>query len=617
MTGICGWYQAAGASPDTQAELAAMSDAFVCGHDHPPAGFTHIHQAGAVVAGNEQPESCLAQSVEAGLLVVLTGRCYFNINTRGQPQLCMAADILKRYRRQGVALLPELKGHFSIAIVDSRNARVVLAVDRSGVRPLAFADCGEQGLVFASLATAVAAHPRVDDELDTQALYNYLYFHMIPAPRTAFASVRKLPAAHYALWEAGRVQLHCYWRPDFVGRRQHSFNDLRGELKTIMRDSVARQYEPQRTGAFLSGGIDSSTVSGLLGSLESSASVFSIGFDDEAYNEIRYARITAKHFGLDLHEYFVTTEDVLQLMPRAARSYDEPFGNSSVIPTYFCARMAKEHGRPIMLAGDAGDELFGGNERYVTQEVFNYYNKLPSLIRSGLLEPLLLDSKAAEHFFLTRKAKSYMRQARVPMPERLQTYNFLHRVASAEMFDAGFLQQVDTAEPVDDMRAVYDAAQADSMLDRMLFLDWKITLADNDIRKVNRMTELAGVDVRYPFLDDDLVEFSTHVPPSLKIRRRNLRYFFKRAMHDFLPVEVINKSKHGFGLPFGVWLKKSVQLQEFIYDNLAALKQRRIVRPQYIEQIVDAHRGEHAAYYGTMVWVLAMLELWLATRSKS
>ncbi len=179
-------------------------------------------------------------------------------------------------------------------------------------------------------------------------------------------------------------------------------------------------------------------------------------------------------------------------MKQAAQSYDEPFGNSSIIPAYFCAKMARESGKSVLLGGDAGDELFAGNERYVTQKIFNYYYWLPAFIRKSVVEPLLVDSSWPDRFFLTRKLKSYVQQASVPMPDRLQTYNFLHRVASEEVFTSSFLEQVDTLEPAKDARKVYESAGTDSMLDRMLYLDWKITLADNDIRKVSCMAELAG-----------------------------------------------------------------------------------------------------------------------------
>ncbi|MBN1378919.1 MAG: asparagine synthase [Gammaproteobacteria bacterium] len=606
MTGICGWYHPVSGDFDAQAVIQDMAAALSDFGDRKESLITDC----CSVASREHRYNGIACSSDGSITVLLSGRSWLHTD-EPQPSLCSAGALLELYNQKGLEFLAALRGSFALTVIDQRSQKILLAVDRYGIKPLAYSDCDTNGVVFGSTATSVAMHPQVARKLDMQAIYNYIYFHVIPSPRTIFQSVKKLPPAHYALWEQGNLEVKCYWKPEFAGAGDYDFPALKAELDLHLKKAIARQYAAGKTGAYLSGGIDSSTVSGLLAQLDRPADVYSIGFEDEAYNEIGYARIASKHFGLQLHEYFVTTDDVLGIMSKVAQSYDEPFGNSSVIPAYFCAKMAKESGKSVMLGGDAGDELFGGNERYVTQKVFSYYYWLPRFVRQSIVEPLLVNAEWADKFFLTRKLRSYVQQARVPMPDRLQTYNFLHRVAAAEVFTDGFLTQIDTQEPIQDARNVYESAGTDSMLDRMLYLDWKITLADNDIRKVSHMAELAGIDVRYPFLDDDVVEFSTRVPPNLKIRKQYLRYFFKRAMTGFLPQEIINKSKHGFGLPFGVWLKTSRELQDFIYKALDALKQREIIKSEYITRIVDAHRGEHAGYYGTMVWVLAILELWL------
>lgn len=606
MTGICGWYQPSPLQSDVDAGILEMAKCLsdFGGHQKKEIGGNYAVFGKETITGN------LAFSTDRSVLVLLSGRCWLDTDAR-QVLNKPAEVVCSLYSKEGPQFLARLKGTFALVIIDQRKHVVMLAIDRYGVKPLTYIDRGSEGIVFGSTATSVAAHPDVSIEIDDQAVYNYVYFHVIPAPRTIYRSIKKLPPAHYALWQQGHLEVRSYWRPEFSPARKPDFSELKSELQVTLSKAVSRQVKPGYTGAYLSGGIDSSTVSGLLARYEHPADAYSIGFDDEAYNEIEYARIAAKHFGLNLHEYFVTTDDVLNVMPKIAQSYDEPFGNSSVIPAYFCAMIARESGKSVMLGGDAGDELFGGNERYVTQAIFGYYNILPAFIRRLVLEPLMANNVWPDKFVVTRKLKSYILQARVPMPDRLQTYNFLHRVGVRDVFTDSFLVRVDPGEPIKECRNIYESVNADSMLDRMLYLDWKITLADNDIRKVSRMGELAGVEVRYPFLDDDLVQFSTRVPPNLKIRNRYLRYFFKRAMNDFLPREIIKKSKHGFGLPFGVWLKKSVKLQEFIYANLDALKKRDIIRPDYITRITEAHRGEHAGYYGTMVWVLAVLELWL------
>jgi asparagine synthase (glutamine-hydrolysing) len=214
-----------------------------------------------------------------------------------------------------------------------------------------------------------------------------------------------------------------------------------------------------------------------------------------------------------------------------------------------------------------------------------------------------------------RKARSYVQQANTPLPDRLQSYNFLERVNVTEVFAADFLSALDLNAPRVLFRERYADAGTTSELDSMLYLDWKFTLADNDIRKVDKACGLAGVPVCFPFLDDDVVEFSTRVPPNLKLKGLKLRYFFKRAMRGFLPNEILKKSKHGFGLPFGVWLRTDRELQQLAYDSLSHLKAHHYFRPAFIDELIHLHRRGHAAFYGGALWVFMALSLWLQAHS--
>jgi asparagine synthase (glutamine-hydrolysing) len=213
---------------------------------------------------------------------------------------------------------------------------------------------------------------------------------------------------------------------------------------------------------------------------------------------------------------------------------------------------------------------------------------------------------------LVSKANSYIEQANTPLPDRLQSYNFLHRHAAEEIFSADVLQQVDKSLPLELLRSIYSRPHDASDLNRMLYLDWQITLADNDLRKVSHTCALAGVEVVYPMLDDDLVEFSCQVPTAWKISGNNLRHFYKQSLRGWLPQETIDKRKQGFGLPFGVWMRTYAPLRELAYDNLLKLKSRGIVRPEFIDKAIAMHQSEHAAYYGELVWILTVFELWMS-----
>jgi len=283
------------------------------------------------------------------------------------------------------------------------------------------------------------------------------------------------------------------------------------------------------------------------------------------------------------------------------------------VPTYFCAKLAAADGFKVMLAGDGGDEIFGGNARYAKQKVFEIYHQIPAVLRSGLIEPLV-NLPGLGKIPPFSKAQSYIRQANIPLPERMESYNYVYRQPLAEMFTPTFLAQIDSHQPSELLKEVYDRADSSSYINRMLHLDIKFTLADSDLRKVGAMTEAAGIDVRYPLLDDAMMDFSGEVPPDWKVKGQYLRWFFKTALKGFLPDEIINKSKHGFGLPFGLWAKEYAPLRERIEARLADLKKRNILQPAYIDLLRNEHMSGHATYFGKMIWNMMILEEWLQAK---
>ena len=295
------------------------------------------------------------------------------------------------------------------------------------------------------------------------------------------------------------------------------------------------------------------------------------------------------------------------------RSYAFRPINSSVVPTYACARLARKNGVTHLLAGDGGDELFGGNERYTKQAVFEWYGKAPRMLRSSLLEPLALALDPESAPFLLRKYSSYVRQASIPLPDRFESWNLIYREGPRSVFAPEFLDTVRPDQPLELMRSVWNACESDNLLDKMLWYDWKFTLADNDLRKVRTMCELADVRVSFPMLDESFIDLSISVPPDIKIRRRELRAFFKSVVRTYLPEKIISKTKHGFGLPFGDWLKSHAGLQDLVYGLIERLKNRSVFNVEFLDRVLLEHKSGHAGYYGYAIWDLAMLELWLET----
>jgi len=272
-----------------------------------------------------------------------------------------------------------------------------------------------------------------------------------------------------------------------------------------------------------------------------------------------------------------------------ARHYDQPFGNSSAVPAFICARMAREQGIHKLLAGDGGDELFGGNTRYARQKIFEAWWRLPKPVRA-VAAPILAN-ELTRRIPLLKKAASYVEQAIVPMPARMETYNLLQRFGREQVFTAAFLASVDAAGPGALPASVYEQHCAAPFVDRMLAYDWRFTLADNDLPKVSGTTRLAGVDVGYPLLADALVDVSLLLGPADKVRGLRLRHFFKESLTDFLPPQIIAKQKHGFGLPIGVWTRTKPNIASFVRDTLLgpSCSIRPWLRDGFLEEVFRIH----------------------------
>lgn len=520
------------------------------------------------------------------------------------------------YRQRGSGFLAGQPNPAALVLIDAERQCLILATDPIGLINIYYAQTAS-GLVFGSSADFVVRHTDVSDTISPQSIYDYVYFHHVPSPNTIYRQIKKLEGGQCLIYQDGRITLQRYWAPSF---QEHtvSLQQAGRELQGLLIDAVKCNVDNQdNTGAFLSGGLDSSSVAGALSKVfPGQAKTFSMGFPVEGYNEIEYANIAVKHFNTRQHEYYVTPEDTVNAVPLIAAYYDEPFGNSSALAAYYCAKLAKENGIKRLLAGDGGDEIFAGNERYAKQMLFEHYHRLPgfatAVLEAGLKRlPAVVASQK-----LPFKAKRYIEQANAAMPDRMQDYNFLHRHDVADIFQSDFLTQVKTGEPLQLLRDCYHRPENASILNRMLYMDWKTTLHDNDLVKVNRMCEMAGVEVCYPLLDQRIVDLSCRIPSSSKLKGQQLRWFYKQAMTDFLPEQIINKSKHGFGLPFGIWLKDHQPLKALAYDAIHDLKKRDYFKPQFLDHAIDMHQSIHAAYYGELIWILMMLELWFTGKGR-
>ena len=551
-----------------------------------------------------------AQAGNGKTMLILAGQAHL----AGASASLRPEQLLERYSASGADFITNLCGRFAIAVIDADRRQVLLANDRMSTYGWCYRTDG-QIISFSDRADVIGNA----GDISRQAVLAYLFQHVIPSPETIYSNVSRLPPAHRLLFSPAGSGLAPHWTPVFSEPGQADFSALKEEFRGLIETGIARELassQAQGIGTFLSGGTDSSTVTGMLRKISGQPiRAYSIGFDVEGYDEMEYARIAARHFGVDHREYYLSPEDVLTGMPKVATHYDQPFGNSSAVAAYHCARVAKEEGISTLLAGDGGDELFGGNSRYAKQRIFGWYEQIPGPVRRLVMEPLLGDNELAERVPLLSKAASYIQQARVPMPDRLDMYNLLLRLGLHEVLTPEFLSQVNANEIRACQRATYEKCASPYQINRMLAFDWKYTLADNDLPKVIGTTDLAGISVGFPLLTDELIDFSLRLPAEYKLKGLQLRWFFKEALRDFLPEQIITKKKQGFGLPFGVWALRHDALRRLAEDALNSFGERGVIRANFIKRLREELLPAHPGYYGELAWIITMLEFWIRDRA--
>jgi asparagine synthase (glutamine-hydrolysing) len=516
------------------------------------------------------------------------------------------------YARFGIRFIEKLRGDFAIVVWDRRKGDLYAAVDGFGIHTLVYYE-DSRNLLIASRIDALLATGEVPRKIDPRGIAKYLNYTVNLAPDSIFANVRRLLPGQFLCASGGRVrQIEQYWDMRYLSSGA-SEGELSRKLESVVEQSVRAHCNADSfdgIGAFLSGGTDSSTVVGMMSRLQRGpVNTFSIGFEEQRFNELEYARITARKFEASHHEYLVNAGDCTEAIPEMVRYFDEPFGNSSAIPTYFCARLAAQHGVQVLLAGDGGDELFGGNERYLTDTVFDAYQNVPRFLRKRLAEPLL--AKIPFNGLFSR-ARSYIRRSNLPQPERFFSYNLLLDNPLGNIFEGDFVESLGDYSVLERPVHYYREGPAQDHLNRLLYLDVKITLGDNDLLKVTRMCELAGIRARFPFLDREVADYSGTIPSSLMVKGTEKRYLFRKAFRELLPPEVLAKKKHGFGIPVSVWMKSDRRMREMTRDILLSPRtyERGFIRRGFVEDLIQRHDADETAFYGDTVWTFLALELW-------
>jgi len=519
--------------------------------------------------------------------------------------------VIHLYDEYGVEGLQHLRGMFAIAIWDERDKSLFLARDRVGKKPILYSHQPNGDLIFGSEFSAVLKHPAVSRVVDLEAIDNYMSYLCVPAPMTAFKQIRKLEPGHWLLWKDGEIRTQRYWQPDFSKKIKISEEEAIVETTRILRESTKmRMISEVPLGAFLSGGVDSSAVVALMAQeSEQPVKTFSIGFEEQDFSELKYAKRVAEHVGAEYNE-FIVRPNALDVIPTLVDHYGEPYADSSAIPTYYVAKETRKH-VTVALNGDGGDESFAGYERYAAMRIAEKYARVPAALRKVFVEApvsLLPSSELKRSRF--RDAKRFLRAANLPRTERyfrwVTTFN---RDAKKELYTADFAASVAGQDPLSLLDTWFAKANGTGTLDAILLTDQMTYLPNDLLVKVDIATMANSLEARSPFLDHKLIEFAATLPESMKMSGAGTKSLLKKVAARLVPKEVIYRRKMGFGVPIGKWFRG--EMKDFVRSVLlseGSLK-RGIVKPEILERYVNEHiAGDRD--HSFQLWTFLMLELW-------
>jgi len=505
-----------------------------------------------------------------------------------------------------------LTGRFSFALWDEPRRRILACTDPFKTLPLYTTATGSRITCSTDLRLLLAAGV-VPPSPDAHALYHYLNFGFVPSPFSAIRNVSKIPPGSTWVGSEQASALSSYWDPTYPEDLHGEPEELARGLQREITESILR-YEPdgeRSWGTYLSGGTDSTTIAGILATRtpRPDFTSFSIGFEETSYSEVRFVRIAAARFGLKSRERVMSAPEALAIVPRLLQGFDEPFGNSGALPAYLCAAEARAAGVDCLLAGDGGDEIFGGNDWYRKNRILGWYFALPEPLKQGMAGALR--SLDGIDSYRLNRARNFLRRGALANPERLYAGDSFASQCFDELLSGDFRALVGREESLEVVRETLARARTPSELHRLMYLDLKRTLADSDLVKVGRTSRMADVSVSFPYLDTALVDYTGRLPARCKLHGLTKRYLFKRAMRDLLPPAIRRKKKQGFDVPMRVWLRRERSFQELFEDALFSrtARERGYFKEAAIRKIWEHHR-KGTWDHSVALYRLLMLELW-------
>jgi asparagine synthase (glutamine-hydrolysing) len=558
------------------------------------------------VAGGHQP----IFNEDKSILVVFNGEIYNyqslkqTLQERGHSFQTQSDTevIVHAYEEFGDDCPRQLRGMFAFALWDKKRQRLLLARDRFGKKPLNYYWDGQRLIFGSEIKSLLAAGiPRAINPI---ALDEYLVYAYVPTPHTLFRDVQKLPAAHTLIYEHGQIKLQRYWDVSFTPSCTDDEATAIERTRDLLEDAIkVRLMSEVPLGVFLSGGLDSSVVVGLMSQMtKQPVQTFSIGFEEDDFSELPYARKVARHFGTDHHEFCVRS-DLISVLPQLVWAYDEPFGDSSMLPTYYVSKLAREH-VTVVLTGDGGDEIFGGYDHYEREYITN---RIPPSLRSLLACASLLipDGMRGKKRFGTMHQDLATRcieiLARFPRGTRPTLYTRDH------------FATVWRHDPFEGQKRLYNQVSDLDTLTRMQYVDTHAYLPDDILVKVDKATMLNSLEARAPLLDHHLVEYVASLQPELRIRDGKLKYLLKQVAKDFLPPEILARPKRGFAVPIKHWFRGDLTAYASEILRSPTARQRGIFNPKFIDTLLSTHAQTTLVNHSSAIWTLLCLELWFQT----
>ena len=521
--------------------------------------------------------------------------------------------LLQAYLKWGTECLEQFEGMFSFALWDNRSKSLFAARDRMGKKPFYYTL--QNGVfAFASELTAFRRLPFLGLEIERNAVARFLAYEYVPTPQTIFRNVFKLEPGHFLIFKDGQVNTKKFWDlPMPVDEARFSEREACETTIELLKQAVRKRLiSDVPLGVFLSGGIDSSAVVALMAEEVDPQSIktFSIGFTEASYDESKYARLVANHFGTDHHEQILSAEDAGKLLPSIVALQDEPMSDPSIVPTYLLSEVTRRD-VTVALGGDGGDELFAGYEYYSAFILSNYYLSLPHFLRKNIVEPISQKLPISTGYVSPRHVTEKFFSG-VYCPEWLRTQMWLGAITSETQRHIWTDPPSIIDDPVElysTTSRLYSSFKAPDPLNRVFYLLTKQYLLDYILVKVDRCSMMNSLEVRAPFLDRKVVEYVFGLPHGMKIRRFKRKYLLKKALRKRLPEEILNRKKRGFLIPSALWLKKTLKsLVEEMFDEQRLYRQG-LFNPKAIAGMVREH-DEGIVDHRKELWTLLVFQLW-------